>query len=116
VPDLGQVSGPWPSDLDWVFSASELGALLEQVAGVLARSPEGRRILAVNRSGLSLGGSRICGFKGGSSPGRLAFAVLLENVHGEWLGISLASQATPETLRVEVIAQLIKRAADQLRA
>lgn len=115
LPDLGQVTGAWPPDLDWIFAATELSALLRAVAQALDACPEGRRILAVNRAGLSLGGWPFCGFKGGSSPGRLAFAVLLQDEHAAWYGIALANQATPESLRAEAVAQLIKRAADQLR-
>ncbi len=113
-PDLAQVSGPWPAGWDWILSAAEVTALLEMLAGALARSPEGRAMLAINRGGLSLGAWPFCGFKGGSSPGRLAFAVLLETERHEWASICLVNNTTPDALRLEVVAQLIKRAADQL--
>jgi beta-lactamase class A len=116
LPDLGQVNGPWPAGLDWMFSAAELGALLERLAPALAESAAARAMLSINRGGLSLGPWPFSGFKGGSSPGRVAFAVLLESERHEWFGISLVNNATPDVLRVEMVAQLIKRAADQLRA
>lgn len=115
-PDLGLVSGPWPAGWDWMFSASEVAALLGLLAPVLARSPEGQAMLMVNRGGLGLGPWPFAGFKGGSSAGRLAFAVLLQDERQHWFGICLANDTTPETPRVEAVAQLIKRSADQLRA
>jgi hypothetical protein len=115
-PVLAQVSGAWPAGWDWIFSAAEVSALLALLAAELARSPEGRALLAINQGGLSLGSWPFCGFKGGSSPGRLAFAVLLETERRDWVGITLASNTTPDALRVERVAQVIKRAADQLRA
>jgi hypothetical protein len=110
--ELGRVNGPWPAGWDWIFSAAELGTVLARLSEALEQSAEGR----ANTGGLSLGSWPFCGWKGGSSPGRLAFAVLLREERGEWLAICLANNATPEAQRVEVVAQLIKRAADQLRA
>jgi hypothetical protein len=71
-------------------------------------------MLAINSGGLSIADWPYCGFKGGSSPGRIAFAVVLQSAAGEWLSIALIQNTTPAQLRVEVVAQILKRAADHL--
>jgi beta-lactamase class A len=115
-PDVAQLAGLWPEGLDWYLSAAQVCAVLDRVRGQMAESPVARGVFGVNTGGLTLTDWRFAGFKGGSSPGRVAFAVLLEDDARRWVGICLAQNATPETLRIETTARLVKRAADQARA
>lgn len=113
--ELAQVTGAWPDDFDWTWSAADVLAILDRLRMQLGPIPAARSLLTINR-GLGIGDWPFWGFKGGSSAGRMAFAVLLEHEGGEWFGIALANNTAPEALRPEAIVQLVKRAADQLRA
>jgi len=115
-PDISQLTGEWPEGFDWYFSARTVCATLDLLRRRLAGSSMARKIFEVNSGGFGLGQWRFSGFKGGSSPGRTAFATLLETDGGEWVGTALVHNAKPDGGAVEACARLVKRAADQLRA
>jgi hypothetical protein len=115
VADVACVTGPWPEGWDWMWSAGDLSALLDHLRVQLAESPIGRSLLGVNK-GLGIAAWPFAGFKGGSSAGRMAFAVLLADDHDQWFGVAIANNATPETHSPDAIVQLVKRAIDHLGA
>lgn len=115
-PDPAQVSVPWPDELDWRLSAGEVCDLLGRLREQLAGSEVPRGVFGVNQTGLNLGSWRFAGVKGGLSPGRIAFATLLETDRGEWVATCIAHNApSPELATAETVAALTKRAADRVR-
>ncbi len=114
-PDVAQLAGLWPEGLDWYLSAADVCRILERVRAQIATSDVARGVFGVNTGGIRLDEWRFAGFKGGSSPGRVAMAALLEDDAHRWVAVCLAQNAAPETLRIEATARLVKRAADQAR-
>jgi hypothetical protein len=55
---------------------------------------------------------RFVGYKGGSSPGRLSLAALLEDEGGAGVGVCLINAAPPAGQSLEACARLVKRATD----
>jgi hypothetical protein len=102
----------WPDGFDWYLSASDIIALLDQIRLELDASGTAKCIFGMNDGGLSSSRWSFAGFKGGSSPGRLALATLLQDVQNRWVAACLIVNATPETLNVENCAKLVKRATD----
>lgn len=103
---------PWPEGFDWFLSASDVIRLLGQIRRELEKSEIARRLFGMNDGGLSSDEWSFAGFKGGSSPGRLALATLLQDAEGRWVAACFACNATPATLNVEKCSQLTKRATD----
>jgi len=114
-PDVSQLAGLFPEGCDWYFSAADVCGILDRVRGQIAGSDVARGVFGVGTGGIRLEAWRFVGFKGGSSPGRLAFATLLEDDAHRWVALCMAQNATPETLDFEATARLVKRAADQAR-
>jgi len=115
-PDVAQLAGLWPEGLDWYLSAADVCVVLDRVRSQIATSDVARGVFGVNTGGIRLDEWRFAGFKGGSSPGRVALAALLEDDTHRWVALCLTQNAAPETLRIEATARLVKRAADQARA
>lgn len=115
-PDVSQLASRFPDGCDWYLSAADVVAMLDRVRGQIAGSEVARGVFGVATGGIRLDGWRFVGFKGGSSPGRVAFASLLEDDAHRWVALCLAQNATPETLDFEATARLVKRAADRAHA
>lgn len=112
-PHLGdQTTEMWPEGFDWYFSAHEVCRVLGFIRHQVARDPVGKAILGINPSGIASDQWSFVGYKGGSSPGRLALSALLEHANGRSFAVSLITNTTPEMLNLEACASLIKRATD----
>ena len=112
-PQMGdQTTEMWPEGFDWYFSAHEVCRVLGFIRHQVARDPVGKAIFGINPSGIASEQWSFVGYKGGSSPGRLALSALLEDKDGHGFAVCLINNTTPETLNLEACATLIKRATD----
>ena len=102
----------WEADFGWYLTASETCDLLGRIRSQVAHAPTAKSVLGTGRTGIAAADWSFVGFKGGSSPGRLSLALLLEDRAHHWIGASLVVEATPESLDQERCAMLLKRATD----
>ncbi len=112
---LADVAAEWPPGIDWNFSASDLCAALASMRHSMAKDPVARDLFAMTHTALSLFGWSFAGFKGGSSAGRAAFAVLVADETGHWSAVALGVNAAPQDAVVEAAVALVKRAVELLR-
>lgn len=115
-PEIAQLAGVWPEGLDWYLSSAGVCALLGQLRRQLVELPVARGLFELHVGGLNLGRWRFSGVKGGASPGRNALATLLEDDAGRWVATCLVHNAPPDGANLELVARLVKRAADHVRA
>ena len=107
-----QTSESWREGFDWYFSAAEVVRMLDHLRRQLSEAPMGKAIFGMSPAGIASDKWRFVGYKGGSSPGRLALAALLEDAGGGSVGACLLTNTTPETFNMEAAATVMKRATD----
>jgi hypothetical protein len=112
-PQVGdQTTEPWPPGLGWYLSAAEVCRVLDHLRGQIDQAPVAKAILGMSPCGVATDQWKFVGYKGGSSPGRMALAALLEDKAGRFVAACLISNASPETVDVDGCATLMKRATD----
>ena len=112
-PEIAKLSSePWPDEFDWFFAARDVNALLVHLAAQIDEDPHGRAVLGMNLEQIASREWAFVGFKGGSSPGRLSLAALLEARDGYRIAATLVTCAEPTALRMETAASLFRRATD----
>jgi hypothetical protein len=105
-------SEAWPAEFDWMLSAHEMNDLLAHLAVQIDRDPVGRGVFGMNLEQIASHDWRFVGFKGGSSPGRLCLAALLESGERQRVAVTLVNNVPPAELKVDVVAMLFRRATD----
>ncbi len=108
---IQQTTESWREGFDWYFSAAEVVRMLDHLRRQIAEAPMGKAIFGMSPAGIASDGWKFVGYKGGSSPGRLALAALLEDDVGG-VGACLLTNTTPETFNMEAAATVMKRATD----
>lgn len=103
-----------PDRIEWFLSPADLVRVLDWLRRNTETGPaaEARRILAINPGIAGAGRYRYVGYKGGSEPGVIAMALLLQRQDGGWYALTgswLNSSAAVEDAR---FAGLIGRAAE----
>ncbi len=115
--DVGGLATPNRIDqLEWFASASDLCRALDWIR-VAGEGPAGspartlRDALAINR-GLDISEDRFpwVGFKGGSEPGVICLAYLLQDRAGTWHALAVAWNETEEGVQESELAALVQRA------
>jgi hypothetical protein len=104
--------------LEWFASAADLGralAWLRDHTATPATAP-GRALLAVNPGlGLSKEKWRYIGYKGGSEPGVLCMAWLLQSQQQEWYALAVVWNDDQGPAEVDRLAPFVLRAAELLK-
>jgi hypothetical protein len=95
------------SKLEWFASANDLARALDWLRGATVADPTARGILSINKAGVDPGLFRYVGFKGGSEPGVLELAWLLERKDGAWFAVCIGwndPKAPVEAAKLDGIA------------
>ncbi len=77
------------SKLEWFASANDLVRALDWIRGATTTDRTARGILSINKAGVDPALFRYVGFKGGSEPGVLELAWLLERNDGAWFAVCI---------------------------
>lgn len=106
------VMGVWPDGFDWYLSAGEVCTVLDHLRLQLLESQVARDIVGMNDGGMASNEWRFAGYKGGSSPGRMGLAMLLEDDRQHWTAACLVVNTKPQDLDGEACVRLMRRATD----
>jgi hypothetical protein len=91
LPEVSGIAASEPvliSEIEWFASAHDLVRALAWLRDATANDATGRGVLAINNGGMDASAWKWVGFKGGSEPGVLELAWLLERKDGEWFSVS----------------------------
>jgi beta-lactamase class A len=113
---LAEAAGQWtrPREIDtveWFASASDLMRALDWLRLRTEGNALARGALAINR-GLAISETDFpyVGFKGGSEPGVLCFAHIVQDKHGDWYAVCLVRNDARRSVSEEITAGLATRA------
>jgi hypothetical protein len=96
------------SELEWFASANDLVRNLDWLRRAVAVDEAARGTLSINNGGVDANGWRWIGFKGGSEPGVLELAWLLQRSDGAWFAVCIGCndpKAAVDTKKLLSIAQ-----------
>lgn len=95
-------------EIEWFASANDLIRALDWIRRATANDDTGRGVLGINDGGIDATPWKWVGFKGGSEPGVLELAWLLERKDGAWFSVCAGwnnPDAAVETAKLGGIAQ-----------
>ena len=110
LPDVAGIAASEPtliSEIEWFASAHDLVRALVWLRDATVHDQVGRGVLAINNGGMDASAWKWVGFKGGSEPGVLELAWLLQRKDGEWFSVCCGwndPKAAVETTKLAGIA------------
>lgn len=120
LPKVDAIASSEPTRIDaieWFASANDLVRAMNGIRKLTAEGPAnaGRAILAINPGADVKNGFRYVGFKGGSEPGVLELAWLLEREDGAWFSVALGWNDPDEEVDTVKLVGLASKAIELVR-
>ncbi|MEZ0228688.1 MAG: serine hydrolase, partial [Planctomycetota bacterium] len=116
LPEVGAIT-PEPkliAELEWFASANDLVRTLDWLRAATARDETARGALSINNGGVDANGWRWIGFKGGSEPGVLELAWLLERSDGAWFTVCIGANDPSGEVSSAKVGSIAQRAIELL--
>ncbi len=116
LPEVGAITAEPKhiSELEWFASANDLVRTMDWLRAATAKDENARGTLGINNAGLDANGWRWIGFKGGSEPGVLELAWLLQRNDGAWFAVCIGANDPKGAVDGNKVGSIANRAVELL--